>query len=322
MERDESLAECRGESGQNGQSPQGKTRLKKPFDRRKIFYYSLMALPLLQFCIFYIGVNLQSIFLAFQTYENSSFHFASDLLVNFKKVIQYCTEYNTISVAARNSVILWFFTSVCGTALAIFFSYYIFKRKRVGRFFRFVLFLPSILPAILLATMFKLFTADVLPVALGWEKLLETTNQSLKMTAVIGYTIWIGFGTQVLLYSNAMEQISPSVIEAAEIDGAKPLTEFIKIILPDVMPTVTTFLLAAIAGAFINQANLYSFYGESASSDVFTLGYYMFILVQNNSKLGYGRSYYPFASAIGLCCTVIAIPLTILFRKFSKRFEE
>ena len=134
--------------------------------------------------------------------------------------------------------------------------------------------------------------------------------------------MFISFGTQVLLYSNAMEQISPSVLEAAQIDGAKPMTEFFRIILPEVMPTVSTFLIASIAGMFMNQANLYNMYGESANSQTFTLGYYMFIMVQNNSSLGYGKLYYPFASALGLCCTLIAIPLTVLFRKFSKKFED
>ena len=53
-----------------------KKRLK--LNNKKIFYYSLMLFPLLQFCIFYIGVNFQSILLAFQKYENSSFVFLKE----------------------------------------------------------------------------------------------------------------------------------------------------------------------------------------------------------------------------------------------------
>ena len=53
-----------------------KKRLK--LNNKKIFYYSLMIFPLLQFCIFYIGVNFQSILLAFQKYENSSFVFLKE----------------------------------------------------------------------------------------------------------------------------------------------------------------------------------------------------------------------------------------------------
>lgn len=291
-------------------------------DRKKIFYYSLMIFPLVQFAIFYIGVNFQSILLAFQQYENNEFSFHADVFYNFKEVAKYFVEYKTLATALGNTVILWFCTAICGTGIAMFFSYYIFKRKRSGRFFRFVLFLPSILPAILLSTVFRLFTSDVLPVAFGWEKVLYGADQTARIAVIIAYTVMIGFGTQVLLYSNAMEQISPSVLEAAQLDGAKPMTEFFKIVLPEIMPTVSTFMIATIAGAFMNQANLYNLYGENASNQTYTMGYYMFIIVQNNSKLGFGKSFYPFASALGLCCTVIAIPLTVMFRKFSKRFED
>lgn len=297
-------------------------------DEKKLFYYGLMLFPLLQFCIFYIGVNFQSILLAFQKYENSEFIFLSEnIFGNFKQVFQYFFEYDTLRVALKNSVVLWLITVICGTGLAIFFSYYVFKRKEAGRFFRFILFLPSILPAILMSIVFELFTNDVLPVALDIPQLaigkglINSTDGDLRLLGIIFYCVFIGFGTQVLLYSNAMEQISPSVIEAAQLDGAPPLTELFHIILPEIMPTVCTFMVASIAGAFMNQANQYNFYGEDATPETYTLGYYMFIIVQNNSKL-YGREYYGFASALGLCCTAIAIPLTLLFRKFSERFEE
>lgn len=303
------------------------TSPKKRFKvtKKMIFYYALMILPLLQFCIFYIGVNFQSILLAFQKYENSKFVFLTeDIFANFKQIYYNCVDSTVVLTAFKNSLILWFFTTVCGTGIAIFFSYYVFKRKVTGRFFRFILFLPSILPAVLMTIIFKLFTADVLPAVFGWEKLLESTKTSVRLSTIIGYTVFMGFGTQVLLYSNAMDQISPSVLEAAELDGAKPLVELVYIILPEIMGTVSTFLIATIAGAFTNQANIFNFYGEDAFdySKTNTLGYYMFVLVQPNSKLGFGRAYYGYASALGLCCTVLALVPTVLFRKFSKRFEE
>ena len=318
-------AEAQAEGPVIETEPKKPEKAKKPFrvDRKKIFYIALMIFPLVQFAIFYIAVNIQSILLAFQTYEDSRYVFlGKDFFANFKQVGKEFTEYKTLLYALKNSLIMWVCTAFCGTGLAIFFSYYIFKRKKTGRVFRFVLFLPAIVPAILLSTVFKLFTSDVLPVAIGVEKVLESTNASVRLTAVIAYSVFISFGTQVLLYSNAMEQISPSVMEAAQLDGAKPMQEFFRIILPEIMPTVATFLIASIAGMFMNQANLYNMYGERADSRTYTLGYYMFIMVQNNSKIGFGKRYYPFATALGLCCTLIAIPLTALFRKFSKRFED
>ena len=35
-----------------------------------VFFWVMLALPLLQFAIFYVGVNFNSILLAFKSYEN------------------------------------------------------------------------------------------------------------------------------------------------------------------------------------------------------------------------------------------------------------
>jgi hypothetical protein len=53
-----------------------------------------------------------------------------------------------------------------------------------------------------------------------------------------------------------------------------------------------------------------------------TIGYYMFSVIQRQGAGAEGMAAYPQASALGLCCTAVAIPLTFLFRKFAKRFEE
>ena len=297
---------------------------KRKFDKKLIFYIVCLALPVLQFLIFYVGVNLQSFLLAFQKYDGktASFYFdVQDLWVNFKKVYYELTETNILLISLKNSLILWAATSLIGTVAAVFFSYYIYKKKRTGRFFRFILFIPSILPAILLAIVFKLFTGDVIPVLFDAPKVLESAPD-IRFAAVVFYTVWIGFGTQILLYTGTMEQISPDVIEAGQIDGVTPMKELWYIVIPEVIPTVGTFLVAGVAGAFMNQANLYNFYGQTASSDNYTLGYYMFNIVQKNLDLGYGEAFYPYASAIGLCCTLLAVPPTLLLRIFFARFEE
>ena len=81
-------------------------------------------------------------------------------------------------------------------------------------------------------------------------------------------------------------------------------------------------MVASIAGLFMNQANLFNFYGGQRDKAPMTIGYYMFYLVQSFSGSGTGKAMYPEASALGLCCTLIAIPLTLLFRKFTKRFVD
>lgn len=279
-----------------------------------------MALPVLQFCIFYIGVNLQSILLAFQKYDSFESKFFvewDNFFGNFKQIF---SNIDTLWTCLKNSLVVWLFTSVVGTVGAVLFSYYIFKRKRVGKIFKFVLFLPSILPSVLMSSVFQNFCNEILPFFVNSDRLmdvLETNSQVLFVMSVF-YTVWIGFGTQVLLYTGAMEQVSPAVLEAGKLDGVSPLRELWSIILPHVMPTIGTFLVAGVAGIFINQANMYNFFGSSAPADIQTIGYYLFKMTQGVGA----ETYYPYLSALGLCCTALAVPPTLLMRKFFKRFED
>ena len=297
------------------------SKLKKKITPKLIFYCAMMVFPVLQFLVFYIGVNSQSFLFAFQEYNqmDGTFEFDNHIFGNFATIWESLTSgTKNLWWALKNSLLVWFFTSFLGTIVAVFFSYYIFKHAKSGRVFRFLLFLPSILPSMLLSIVFLCFVNDVLPIALNIPKLLADGND--KFATILFYTIWIGFGTQVLLYTGSMEQVSTSVIEAGKIDGATPMIELFLIVLPCIMPTIGTFLISGIAGTFINQANLFNFYGHGADPEFQTIGYHLFASVTNPNEVS--EVNYPYASALGLCCTVIAVPPTLLLRKVFARFEE
>ena len=114
-----------------------------------------------------------------------------------------------------------------------------------------------------------------------------------------------------MIYTGSMDQISPEIIEAGQVDGVKPYQEFFFIVVPMILPTVATFMVASVATLFTNQASLYSFFGEKVDVENQTLGYHMFVLVCDVKK----KTDYPYASALGIVCTLIAFPLTMLARK-------
>lgn len=300
-----------------------KRRAFKRTDRDLIYFILLLVFPLTQFAVFYIGVNFNSFLLAFKKYDSLTSQFNWVGWENFARIWQELTDFTVLREAFFNSVTVWFFTTLLGTTLAVVFSYYIFKKFPMGEFFRVILFLPSVLPAILMVMIFKTFANEAVP---GYLQMLFGTrveplfeSSSTRFAMVVFYTVWIGFGTQVLLYTGSMEQISPSVIEAAKLDGASPFRELWSIVIPEVLPAINTFLITGIAQIFVNQANLYSFFGEEVVAEERTLGYYMFYLVNKES---FGRGEYAYASAIGLCCTFIAVPVTFVVRYFLNKLED
>ena len=129
----------------------------KPNKKRKkmgrgktIFYWSILAFPLLQFIIFYVGVNLNSFALAFQKFDYSgngyTFVGFENLFQNFLDVFKEFQEAKYLQTAVWNSVLVFILGLVIGLSLGLLFSYYIYKKCALSKFYKTILFLPYILP--------------------------------------------------------------------------------------------------------------------------------------------------------------------------------
>ena len=290
-----------------------------------IFYWALLALPLLQICVFYVAVNFQSICMAFQTYSTTKNEFSWDITDNWTLFVQDITT-KGFWIMIGNSLTVWLLASLCGTTLAVLFAYYIYKKYPMNNFFRFVLFLPSILPAVMLVIMFKRFLGNGIPAMMeNWwgaeevENIFYNPGRS-RFWVITLFSIWIGFGSQVLVYTGAMDQIPTEQLEAAQIDGASALVEFISIILPSIFATIGTFLTMGVASLFTNQNNLFAFTGDRGKTFVEerTMGYYLYCLVYENNSM----DRYCYAAFLGLACTLIVVPLALGVRKAVERGQE
>ncbi|MBR1677533.1 MAG: sugar ABC transporter permease [Clostridia bacterium] len=270
-----------------------------------ILFYSLMILiPSVQFCIFYIGVNFNSILLAFKDYDAITGKYSWIGFANFERFIIDLSAGNALAYAIKNSLIAYFVGLIVGTVLTLFFSYYIFKKKFLYNAYRIILFLPSMLSAMVMTIIFGFLSGNVFP-AIGLKDYLA--EMSTQFGAILFFNIWVGFGTGVLLYSNSMSQVSQDVIEAGQIDGVNSLQEFFYIIMPGIFPTLSTFLITGVAGIFINQVNIFSFFADAADIHIYTIGYYLFTKVVGGSA---SIATYPYAAAAGLLLTAVAVPIT------------
>ncbi len=300
------------------------TKIRRKGDKSElIFYCLLVALPLLQICIFYFYVNFNSILMSFQKYSKVTDTFTFDFGVNFSEIWYDLTKQTILLDALKNSIVVWIFTSGVGTFLSILFSYYIFKKWLGAKMFKFFLFLPTVLPSILLVGVYNFFVTDAVP---GYmEEIFNVKIQPLfsyksVLPPVIFFNVLTCFGAQLLIYTGAMDQISPEVLEAGQVDGVTSTREFFSIVLPMILPTISTFIVASVATLFTNQANLFSFFGSSGvnlTTNDYTLGYYLFMLVERD-----GESSYTYASALGIICTFIAFPLTLFVRWLLNKGEE
>lgn len=309
--------------------PPAPARLKRRRRSREdmIFYYVLMALPMLQLAIFYFGVNLQSICLAFQRYDPGTKDYVWDLTANLEKFIREDLTQLGFWLKIRNSLIVWACTSLTGTVLAVIFAYYIYRKHLFSGFFKLVLFLPSVLPAVMLVAMYRYSVNEGVP---GFAEVLmklddpirifSSPNDGLRVSMITLFTVWISFGPQVLVYTGAMDRVDPSMLEAGRIDGANSLQEFFKIILPNISSTITTFLIIGIASIFTNQNNLFSFLEKDQIHDAESnIGYMLYEMVQSGGTTE--GNHLTYAAFLGLVFTLIVAPLAFGARKLFDKGE-
>lgn len=286
--------------------------------RDLIFYIALMAFPIIQFVIFYVVVNINSISLAFKQYDVSAGKVFFVGFENFKQAFVMISRDSDLIAATGTTFLSFALTFFISTPLAILFSYYIYKKLPAHKFFRVLLFLPSIISAVVMVTIFQFFVEGAVPEIVkklfGKEIVGLIENPATRFATIIFYNIWIGFGVSCLMYSDAMNGIPPEMIEAARMDGATGLREFWHITLPMVYPTFITFTVVSVAGIFVNQLNLYSFFGKA--SPIKTWGYWLY----NQTQQATGESDYPILSAMGLLFTVITVPLTLIVKKLLEKF--
>ena len=278
-----------------------------------IFCGLVLAVPVTQFFIFYIVVNFNSILMAFQKYEKGNYLFNG--LQNFRDMWAEIANGGTL-VMIKNSVIVYICSSLLGLTLSLVFSFYIYKKMPLSKTFRVFLYLPSILSSMVTVTIFKQLVENAIPDLFSLEEGL-LANLDTKMGTLIFFQLLMGFGTQILMYSGAMNGIDDSAVEAARLDGVNTFQEFFHITLPLIYPTIVTFLVVGMAGMFTNQLNLFAFYGvDNLGSEYWTVGYMLFRRIHTAKTF----AAYPLLATYGVALTLIAAPMTLLFKKGLEKF--
>ena len=293
-----------------------KTRTLNKRKQDLIFYIIMLAYPVLQFAIFYVGVNFNSILMAFQYFSRTEgamdiydFYTGADFFKNFTTFFdRFDTEpLFQNGYLFKNAFIAYGAALLFTTPVSIIFSYYIFKKYPLHGMMKVVLFTPSIICGMVLVTIYKKLVDVVIPDIFGVTGLLSLLSPpSTQFNTILFYCIWLGFGGGILLYVGAMNNISDSVIEACKLDGANTIQEMYYIVLPLIYPTFVTFLVCGVGGILTNQMGLYSFKGATASDEIQTFGYWFF----KETKAASAKEY-PGLAAIGILMTLIVAPITL-----------
>ncbi len=292
-----------------------KTGLSRAQLKDKLIYAALIAIPSLQFVIFYISVNLNSFSLAFKVFDANGIDFRWGL-DHFKHWFLNDIENTKLKAALWVSIKSYLLTFVISVPLGLFFSYYMFKKMPLAGFFRTLLFVPSILSAATLAVIFQQVTDGVIGSEDGFGLQLFGEARSFwnlehGYGSMMFFCIFFSFGTNVLMYTNRMNGIEPEIIEAGRLDGANGIKEFWYIVLPQTFPIIKVFLITGFAAIFTNQYNYHILLSQASDQSTMPLGFMLWNGVQSLRGNEVGMGIY---ASLGLMITFVIAPLTFLLR--------
>ena len=303
------------------------TDMPKPLRKGMLpFCYAMVAIAVINFIIFYLVVNFNSILLAFKEfvgydeYYNEIYQWSTANFERFFKEIKLPNS--TINVAVKNTI-KYFLANILITIPASYLvSYLLFKKVKGYSAFRFIFFLPSVISAAVYVTVFKNFISvfgplDMILSVFGYKLPALLNTPETATSTIIAYTIWTGLGINMILYEGAMKRVPKDILEACTIDGGTWYHELFHVITPLVWPTLSTTIILAITGLFVSSGPILLF-SEAGTvpggNDTTTIAFFIFQKTQQGGALEY-------PAAIGVFFTLISIPIVVLIRKVFKKID-
>ena len=291
---------------------------------KNLFVLSILAFPLIMFAVFYIGINVNSILLAFRSY-NIQGEWKWTGFENFRRFILNMFG-KTENVYYRNGLItslkMYSINLVICMPLYIFFSYILFKKFFGHKTMRAIIMIPQILSGFIVCLVFKKFVSMGVPSLMKSVFSLDSfpdmmTHPSYAFGTVIFFMIWSSFSTSLIVYPNAMKEIDDGILEAARIDGVNDMfRELWYIILPLIYPTISMFLITGFAAILSTAGPVPTFYYKDAPMETITMGYLYWTQVLDATTY----NGFPQLAAGGLIMTLVVAPLTLLLKWFLEKF--
>lgn len=205
-------------------------------------WFPVLALPtvvafLISFLIpFIMGIYLS--FCKFKTvkkttwvgFDNYLKAFANEDFIN---ALWFTVKFTIVSVITIN-------------ILAFLFAMLLTKALRGTNVFRTIFFMPNLIGGIVLGYIWLMIINGVL----HYFNATITTDPAYGFWGLVILMNWQLIGYMMIIYISGIQNISPDLIEAAQIDGANSAQRLFHITIPQVMPSITICLFLTLTNSF------------------------------------------------------------------------
>lgn len=283
-----------------------------------IFFAICVTLPIIHFCVFWLGTNTNSFLLAFQNKGEFTLDWFQ---MSFEAIFKRggAMEEGSLAEGLKNTLTIFGVSNIFIFPLSVIFSYFLYKKIALHKFYRVVFFLPSIISAVVFVTLFMNILNG--PVSLLLKNILNMESEPLLLTSkkyafgsVLSYIIWTGLAGNMVIYCGTMSRVPQEVLESGRLDGLNFFGELFHIVIPLIWPTMSVILLLAVVGIFNADGPILLM--TQGRFGTMTIGYWIYnqTMIGTAGSLNYG-------AAVGLTFTLFSIPLSLLCRWIINRID-
>jgi multiple sugar transport system permease protein len=207
--------------------------------------------------------------------------------------------------------------------LGLFLTMFVATETLRSRLYRSIYYLPficsmtavSIIWSMLLDPNMGLVPYVLNRIGIGTIAFLKDPNWA--MPTIVAVTVWKGFGYTLTLLSAAALNISDSLYEAADMDGAGNLKKFLHITIPSIWPTISFCIVTTTISALqvFDQAYVMTKGGPLNKTETVVL----YIFDRGFETAPYDLGY---ASAVSVYLFGIIAVVTFILRKFVLSKED
>jgi len=290
----------------------GPRTISKRKNLRPVGHFTIPTWILLSFTIlipFFYGI-----YISFQNINLASF-----LPPNFVGFDNYRTALTAPETwsTLRITLLITFFGLLFQIPLGIFLALALHENLRGTKIFRSILITPMLLTPVAVGLTYRfMFDTDLGVInwfldILGIEKINWLGSQTSALFAVIIVDSWQSVPFVMLLVLAALTAISPSLYEAARVDGANSSQIFRRLTLPLITPTLLVITMIKIMDFLKLFDTLFILTRGGPGNSTTTLGLWAY-------KTGFIFLELSRAAALGVLIALITMPVYLLWRKASR----
>ena len=284
--------------------------------------YYIMLIPAIVYILLFAYAPMYGLQIAFKNYK-VSLGVAGSPWIGFQNFTDFFQSYHFITLL-KNTLVLSLYSLIVGFPIPIVIALILneIKGKRFKSFTQTILYAPHFISVVVLVSILNAMLSPSQGVVntilemFGMERNYFMANPDYFPHLYVWSGVWQGMGWSAIIYLAALSGVDPTLLEAADMDGATRIQKIIHINIPVILPTIIIMLILRVGQiASVGYEKVYLMQNSMNVETAEIISTYVY-------KRGILNSNYSFSAAVGLFNNVVNVIMVLLANRVSKKVTE